>query len=41
MGETMSDMDIELEQKDSKVQFLEGKIGIPDSNFIEEMNRLE
>ena len=41
MGETMSDMDIELEQKDNKIQFLEDKIGIPYSKFIEEMNRLD
>ena len=41
MGETISDMDIELEQKDNKIKVLEDKIGIPDSNVIEEMNRLE
>ena len=40
MGETISDMDIELEQKDNKIQFSENKIGIPDSQVIEEMNRL-
>ena len=37
----MSDMDIELEQKDNKKQFLEDKIGIPDYKVIEEMNRLD
>ena len=37
----MSDMDMEIEQKDSKIQFLEDKIGIPDSKVIEEMNRLK
>ena len=41
MGETISDMDIEIEQKDNKIQFLEDKIGIPDSKVIEEMNRLD
>ena len=41
MGETISDMDMELEQKDNKKQFLEDKIGIPDSKVIEEMNRLD
>ena len=40
MGETVTDMDIELEQKDNKIQFLEGKMGKPDSKIIEEMNRL-
>ena len=41
MGETVSDMDVEKEQKDNKIQFLEDKIGIPDSKVIEEMNRLD
>ena len=41
MGETISDMDIEVEQKDNKVHFLEDKIGIPDSKIIEDMNRLD
>ena len=40
MGETISGMDIELEQKDNKIQFLEDKIEIPDCKVIEEMNRL-
>ena len=40
MGETISDMDVEIEQKDNKIQFLEDKIGIPDSKVIEEMIRL-
>ena len=35
MGETISDMDIELEQKDNKIHFLEDGIGIPDSKVIE------
>ena len=41
MGETISDMDIEIEEKANKTQFLEGKIGIPDSKVIEDMNRLD
>ena len=41
MGETISDMDIEKEQKDNKIQFLEDKIGVPDSKVIKEMNRLD
>ena len=41
MGETISDMDNELKQKDNKIHFLEDKIGIPDSKVIENMNRLD
>ena len=41
MGETISDMDIELEQKHNKTQILEDEIGMPDSKFKEEMNRLD
>ena len=37
MGETISDKDIELEQKDNTIQLLQDKIGIPDSKVIEEM----
>ena len=37
LGETIPDMDIELEQKGSKLQFLEDRIGIPDSKVIGEM----
>ena len=39
MGEKISDIDIELEQKDNKINFSEDKIGIPDSEVIEETNR--
>ena len=39
--ETISDIDIEIEQKDNKIHFLENKRGIPDSKDIEEMNRLD
>ena len=40
MGETLPDMDIKLEQNDNKIQFLQDKIGIPDSKNIEEMKLL-
>ena len=33
-------MDIEIKQKDIKIEFLENKIGLPDTKVIEEMNRL-
>ena len=39
-GDNIFDMDIELEQKDNKTQFLEDEIGIPDFKVVEEMNRL-
>ena len=41
MGDTISDMVIEVEQRDKKLLFLEEKIGIPDSKVIEKMNRLD
>ena len=41
MSETISDMDIELEQKDNKLLFSKDKIGIPDPKVVEEMNRLD
>ena len=34
-------MDIELEQKGNKKQFLEDKRGVPDSKIVEEINRLD
>ena len=33
-------MDIEIVQKDNKIEFLDNKIGLPDSEVIEETNRL-
>ena len=33
-------MDIEIEQKDFKIEFLDYKMGLPDSKVIEETNRL-
>ena len=41
MGGTILDMDIEIEQKANRKQFLEDKIGIRDPKFLEEMNRLD
>ena len=29
-----------MEQKDNKIEFLENKIGLPDSKVFEKMNRL-
>ena len=40
MGETIGDMDIESEEKDNKIQFLENKIGIPDDKIVEDMIKL-
>ena len=33
-------MSIELEQKNNKIQFLEDKLGMPDSKIVEEMHKL-
>ena len=41
MGDTINDMDIELEEKDNKISFLENKIGVTDDRVIEEMKRLD
>ena len=41
MGEAISDMDIESKQKVNRIQFLQDKIGTPDSKNVEEMNRLD
>ena len=40
MGDTINDMDIEIEQKDNKINFLEDKIGITDVKVVEEMYKL-
>ena len=34
-------MDIELKQKDNKIQFLEDEIGIPEYKVVEEMKKLD
>ena len=41
MGDTIDDMDIEIEQKDIKISFLENKIDVTDDKVIEEMKRLD
>ena len=41
MGDTIDDMDIEIEQKDNKISFLENKIGVTNDKIVEEMNRLD
>ena len=38
MGDTIEDK--EIEQKDHKMEFLENKIGLPDSKVIEQIRRL-
>ena len=40
MGDTINDMDVEIEHKVNKISFLENKIGVADNKVIEEMNRL-
>ena len=40
MGDTIGVVDIEIEQKDKKLEFLENKIGLPFSKVIEERDRL-
>ena len=39
IGDTIEDMEIELEKKHNKIEFLEIKIGLPDSKDTEEKNR--
>ena len=41
MGDTISQMDVELEQNDNNMHFSEDKIGIPDFKVVEEENRLD
>ena len=40
MGEKIGEMDIEPEEKDNEIKFLENKIGIPDDKIVEEMIKL-
>ena len=40
MGDTIEDMDIEIEQKDNEIKILESRIGLPDCNVKEQMKRL-
>ena len=39
MRDTIEEMDVKIEPKDNKVDFLKNKKGLPDSKVIEEMNR--
>ena len=41
MGDTIKDMDIEIEQKDNKISFLENRIGVTVDKVVEAMNRLD
>ena len=41
MGDTINDIDIEIEQKDNKISFLENRIGVTDDKVVEEMNILD
>ena len=41
MGDTIDDMDKEIEQKHNKISFLGNKIGVTDDKIIEEKNRLD
>ena len=40
MGDTIENMDIEIEQKNNKIEFLENRTGLPDSEVFEEINKL-
>ena len=40
MADAIEDMDIEIEQKDIRREFLEKKIGLPDFKIVEKMNKL-
>ena len=40
MGGTIEEMDMEMEQKDNKIKFLENKMGLPDCKVLEELNKL-
>ena len=40
MGDTIEDMDIEIEQNDNKIEFSKNKVGLPDCKVVEEMNKL-
>ena len=40
MGDTIKDMDIEIEQKFNKIELLANKIGLPDCKVNGEKNRL-
>ena len=39
MGDTIEDMDIEIEQTDNKIEILESKIGLSGCKVVEKMDR--
>ena len=40
MGDTIEDMDFEIERKDKKIEVSDIKMGLPDSKIVEETNKL-
>ena len=40
LEDTTEHVDLELKQKDNEIELLENKIGLPESEVIEQMNRL-
>ena len=40
MGDTIEDMDIEIEKEDKRIEISKNKIGLPVCEIIEEMSRL-
>ena len=40
LGDTIEDLDEEMEKKANKIEFSENKVGLPDRKVIEEMNKL-
>ena len=41
MGETIGDMDLELEQKDKNLSILENKIGCANDKVVEKLKKLD
>ena len=40
MGDSIEEIDLEMKQKQRKIDILENTIGLPDCEVIEELNRL-
>ena len=40
MGDAIKDMNLEIEQKDNEIDFLENNLALSDSKVTEEMNKL-
>ena len=40
MGDTIEDMDFEIERKDKKIEVSDSKMKLPDSKIVEETNKL-